>query len=139
MAGGLVDFFVETKNIVSLARERAIFFCSKQTSEEGDLLFLVRIKPEQVEKRVSWILRANLPAGWLGIESVEIWQRQGGDEEMWKLFGPIKKLAFCLVIIVTIGSTHKRQLCLIFLLYFPLLSLSFSFCGVLYCLSIAKI
>ena len=65
-------------------------FCSKQTSEEGDLLFLVRIKPEQVEKRVSWILRANLPAGWLRIESVEIWQRQGGDEEMWKLFGLIK-------------------------------------------------
>ena len=65
-------------------------FCSKQTSEEGDLLFLVRIKLEQVEERASWILRANLPAGWLGIESVEIWQRQGGDEEMWKLFGLIK-------------------------------------------------
>ena len=67
------------------------FFCLKQTSEEGDLLFLVRIKPEQVEKRVSWILRANLPAGWLGIESVEIWQQEGGDEEIWKLFGLIKK------------------------------------------------
>ena len=53
------------------------------------MLFLVRIKVEQVEERVSWILRANLPAGWLGIESVEIWQK-GGDEEIWKLFGLIK-------------------------------------------------
>ena len=76
LTGGLVEFFVKTKNTATLARETAIF-CSKQTSEEGDLLFLVRIKPEQVEERVSWILRANLPAGWLGIESVEIWQ-QGG-------------------------------------------------------------
>ena len=54
------------------------------------MLFLVRIKPEQVEKRASWILRANLPAGWLGIESVEIWQQEGGDEEIFDKFFLVK-------------------------------------------------
>ena len=83
--------FCQNQKTPLLQQGRGRFFGPEQTSEEGDLLFLVRIKPEQVEKRVSWILRANLPAGWLGIESVEIWQQEGGDEEIWKLFGLIKK------------------------------------------------
>ena len=78
--------FCQNQKTPLLQQGRGRFFYPEQTSEEGDLLFLVRIKVEQVEERVSWILRANLPAGWLGIESVEIWQREGGEEEIWKLF-----------------------------------------------------